>query len=312
MSQRFRMIRWFYPGLGVKRWLVVIIVGALFLVNGLNRSLIAEGLHFHVNEVLDNIVDDFMPRVAASLDGGDSFLPSEPLSAHGQDLNKPKSIALHALVTGGNNDMLSGALGESEESGGPLDTMLGFLWGDETGGDTNGIVADSNGSFHAAWVENRTGTPQIWTSSFTVKGRSANDGTTAGAGLSDVSNLVTLDYEFPHYDRVGGTIVAPFRIRNTSRVRIAGPFSVQVISVRAGIAYPRRIVAMPAYLRLHVPFVGQVLLPGARTELSIFKFRVGGDLIVSSSLFDERTRLHLVDFRAKVYGRPLPLARTRA
>ncbi|MDP9017506.1 MAG: YvcK family protein, partial [Candidatus Eremiobacteraeota bacterium] len=56
-----RLIKWFYPGLGIKRWLIVIIIGALLLVNGLNRSLIAEGLHFHVNEVLDNIVDDFMP-----------------------------------------------------------------------------------------------------------------------------------------------------------------------------------------------------------------------------------------------------------
>lgn len=56
-----RLIKWFYPGLGVKRWLVVCIIGALLLVNGLNRWLIAEGLHFHFNEVLDNIVDDFFP-----------------------------------------------------------------------------------------------------------------------------------------------------------------------------------------------------------------------------------------------------------
>lgn len=56
-----RLIKWFYPGLGIKRWLVVCIIGALLTVNGLNRWLVAEGLHVHVNEWLDDLVDDFMP-----------------------------------------------------------------------------------------------------------------------------------------------------------------------------------------------------------------------------------------------------------
>jgi len=57
-NRSLRLMRWFYPGLGVKRWLIVCVVGTLLLVNGLNRWLIAEGLHFHVNEWLDNLVDD--------------------------------------------------------------------------------------------------------------------------------------------------------------------------------------------------------------------------------------------------------------
>jgi len=57
-NRSLRLMRWFYPGLGVKRWLFVCVVGTLLLVNGLNRWLIAEGLHFHVNEWLDNLVDD--------------------------------------------------------------------------------------------------------------------------------------------------------------------------------------------------------------------------------------------------------------
>ncbi|GAC1654055.1 MAG: YvcK family protein [Vulcanimicrobiaceae bacterium] len=56
-----RLIKWFYPGLGVKRWLVVCVIGALLLVNGLNRWLVAEGLHFHLDEWVDSLVDDFMP-----------------------------------------------------------------------------------------------------------------------------------------------------------------------------------------------------------------------------------------------------------
>ena len=60
MTRRpLRLIKWFYPGLGVKRWLVVCVIGSLLLINGLNRWLIAEGMHFHINEWLDNLVDDF-------------------------------------------------------------------------------------------------------------------------------------------------------------------------------------------------------------------------------------------------------------
>ncbi|MDQ2681138.1 MAG: YvcK family protein [Candidatus Eremiobacteraeota bacterium] len=52
-------LRWFYPGLGVKRWLVVAIIGLLLLVNGISRWLVAEGLHFNINELLDSSVVDF-------------------------------------------------------------------------------------------------------------------------------------------------------------------------------------------------------------------------------------------------------------
>lgn len=57
----FGSLRWFYPGLGIKRWLVVAIFGVLLVVNGMNRYLVSEGLHFHVNEIIDGVVDDVFP-----------------------------------------------------------------------------------------------------------------------------------------------------------------------------------------------------------------------------------------------------------
>jgi uncharacterized cofD-like protein len=56
-----RFVRWFYPGLGVKRWLIVAVIGAILLANGASRWLTAEGMHLEINEALDNFVDDFMP-----------------------------------------------------------------------------------------------------------------------------------------------------------------------------------------------------------------------------------------------------------
>ncbi|MBC5827399.1 MAG: YvcK family protein, partial [Candidatus Eremiobacteraeota bacterium] len=59
-------LRWFTPGLGIKRWLVVTVIGLLLVVNGINRGLVAEGLHFHVNEAIDNFIDDFIPPASLS------------------------------------------------------------------------------------------------------------------------------------------------------------------------------------------------------------------------------------------------------
>lgn len=53
--------RWFYPGLGVKRWLVIAIVGGILFANGVSRWLTAEGAHFEINTFVDGVLDDYMP-----------------------------------------------------------------------------------------------------------------------------------------------------------------------------------------------------------------------------------------------------------
>ena len=60
-SDRLSFVRWLYPGLGIKRWLLVSILGAGIFVNGAYRWLIAEGLKFPFNEYVDDVFDDVMP-----------------------------------------------------------------------------------------------------------------------------------------------------------------------------------------------------------------------------------------------------------
>src|SRR5665213_1133488 len=55
------LARWFLPGLGVKRWLILVLVGIVLFVNGFERFLISEGVRFHVNEFIDGIVVDYLP-----------------------------------------------------------------------------------------------------------------------------------------------------------------------------------------------------------------------------------------------------------
>jgi uncharacterized cofD-like protein len=54
-----RFVRWFYPGLGLKRWLLLAVLGAGLLVNGVTRWFVAEGSHVPFNEAIDSAFADF-------------------------------------------------------------------------------------------------------------------------------------------------------------------------------------------------------------------------------------------------------------
>ena len=61
MRRPIDFVRWFMPGLGVKRWLVIAVFGAVLFVNGASRWLTDEGAHVGVNELVDWMVGDFFP-----------------------------------------------------------------------------------------------------------------------------------------------------------------------------------------------------------------------------------------------------------
>ncbi|HTU83616.1 MAG TPA: gluconeogenesis factor YvcK family protein [Candidatus Acidoferrales bacterium] len=60
MRKRFvAWLQWLLPGIGVKRWAVVALLGIAILVDAITRWFIAEGTGIHINEILDDIVDDY-------------------------------------------------------------------------------------------------------------------------------------------------------------------------------------------------------------------------------------------------------------
>jgi uncharacterized cofD-like protein len=61
MRRPIDFVRWFMPGLGVKRWLVIAVFGAVLFVNGASRWLTDEGAHVGINELVDWMVGDFFP-----------------------------------------------------------------------------------------------------------------------------------------------------------------------------------------------------------------------------------------------------------
>ncbi|HEX3467475.1 MAG TPA: YvcK family protein [Candidatus Elarobacter sp.] len=61
MRRSLNLARWLMPGLGVKRWLLLAVVGATLFVNGVSRYLTDEGTTLRVNEFVDWLVADFFP-----------------------------------------------------------------------------------------------------------------------------------------------------------------------------------------------------------------------------------------------------------
>ena len=66
MRRPIDFMRWFMPGLGVKRWLLLGLFGAVLFVNGLSRWLTDEGTNFQINEFVDSLVSDFIAPASLS------------------------------------------------------------------------------------------------------------------------------------------------------------------------------------------------------------------------------------------------------
>ncbi|HVA38200.1 MAG TPA: gluconeogenesis factor YvcK family protein [Candidatus Dormibacteraeota bacterium] len=56
-----KQYKWFLPGLNVKRWLLMAIVGGALLIDGMLRFLAAEGADFHINQSIDQIALGHVP-----------------------------------------------------------------------------------------------------------------------------------------------------------------------------------------------------------------------------------------------------------
>jgi len=53
-----RLGRWFYPGLGVKRWVLLGICGVALVDNAITRWFTAEGADWRINEIVDSVMAD--------------------------------------------------------------------------------------------------------------------------------------------------------------------------------------------------------------------------------------------------------------
>ncbi len=106
--------------------------------------------------------DAFMPAVAVNRDGvvGVSWYDRRDNTD-----NQGYTVRFAASLDGGQSWIRSARVSTGMNARSEQNQSLFII----TGGDTAGLAAGVDGRFHALWIDNRTGTQQVWTAAITVK-----------------------------------------------------------------------------------------------------------------------------------------------
>ncbi len=257
-------------------------------------------------------------RFTASLDGGDTFLPSMPVSEAAYSFESPERYPVSPLVFGGGGrpapPSYGGGAGQrtSPEFSTTVITAPRLY---ESVGDTGGMAADANGVFHVFWTDNRTGLAQLYTSAVTVAGKPLRNGATELTELENVTERLELKYIKSVYDPKARTITLHARLLNTSKEAVATPIKLRATTLTSDLGSPRATNADNG-----LPGAGAIwdlssavprgrLEPGQATEPKALVFEIqglrelGGRTRIRES-FDPRAQF--IAFDAKVYGRLAP------
>jgi hypothetical protein len=157
-------------------------------------------------------------RFIASLDGGETFLPSARISS------APMSFAGRHITT---REMLF--------SKSVSDAPTGIV------GYSIGLAAGKDGAFHAVWTDNRTDVPQVWTSSITVSGKVLRNGSDELSALNDVSARVPIHIGNSYWDWTTGLFECDVFVKNVSSDPITGPLKLRVLRVDSTLGTIREV-----------------------------------------------------------------------
>ncbi len=168
-------------------------------------------------------------RVRASLDGGETWLPSVRVSSAPNTYHRSEPLITTGSTGGGGAE-------ESWAKDGPLQLRAGLQGRQFTAGDYSGLAADAGGLFHPFWTDNRTGLPQIWTATVGVRGTPVLHGDSTLAALDDVGARVTFVITSARFDRPTGTVSLTAQLKNTSADTLHGPFKVRALDLTSELA----------------------------------------------------------------------------
>ena len=172
----------------------------------------------------------YFVRFTASLDGGDTFLPSVRVSASPHARQPRDQWALIEGLSSGTRQSILG-----------FNLMLSMFY--INGGHTAGMAADAAAVFHPFWVDNRTGVAQVWTAPVTVTGAALPHGSAELAALDEIAENVVLELRNIAYDRATNTASLDARLKNISKDPIGGPIKVRIVELRSDIGIAKVIGA---------------------------------------------------------------------
>jgi len=154
--------------------------------------------------------------LAASIDGGETFLPAVRVSSAPTD----PSVALRNLIGADVKDVDGTSINLMDGGGGKIN-----------GGEYLGLATDTDGTFHPFWTDGRTGTYQIWTARVRVEpavGKREDQEAKPPLVQADVSDRVEAVLEPLLESSQAGTVELPIRLRNKSGQPIYRPITVEV------------------------------------------------------------------------------------
>jgi hypothetical protein len=166
-------------------------------------------------------------RFTASLDGGETWLPSVRVSTAQAGFGKGEKLFTRAESNGSTSVKLN----------------VGLLGMQFSAADTAGMTADAASAFHPFWVDNRTGTPQVWTASVNVKGNVTRYGSADLMYLDDLSDKVTLEITDASYDRSTNLITTSVQLKNKSVNILNGPIKVRAVMLQSALGVPEVVNA---------------------------------------------------------------------
>lgn len=193
-------------------------------VIAVNKDGVVGVMYYDRRDSTNNL--DWTVRFAASLDGGETFLPTVQVSESPNRYSSYTRIALGARPYGGGHMPPN-----TNYRGGALKFDFNISQFNIAGGHTAGLDADANGVFHPFWIDNRTGVAQVWTAPVTVNGKAVRNGDSELSALEDVSEKVVLKFTNTIYDAKTGRVSVDLQVQNNSEDTIILPVKLRVIAL---------------------------------------------------------------------------------
>jgi hypothetical protein len=167
-------------------------------------------------------------RFAASLDGGETFLPSVRVSEAPMSHSEKEKWIVHGFSFPAASPVSNG-----------LNLMLVLDNWHYHAGDTVGLAADAEGVFHPIWIDNRTGIHQVWTAPIKVNAKARPHGSPELANLPDVTEYLELVLANVRYDRQHDIVSVDVRLKNISEKTVLGPLKMRVMKILSELGNPQ-------------------------------------------------------------------------
>ena len=152
---------------------------------------------------------------AASVDGGETFLPAVRVTTDSTVPGSPGNLRIAAGAYKRGDTVYINL----SKSGGRLDT----------GGDYMGLMADVEGTFRPLWPDARSGTYQLYTAPIRVLRGEVQVAAQGAARPSAVRRLRATEFALlfdpTSYDEATGILTVPLRVKNLTSQPLSGPIT---------------------------------------------------------------------------------------